>query len=202
MTLMTQADFAAHRGVGKSAVSNWKKAGLLVFAEDDAGRAMVHVERSDARLNARVDPTRGRPSAGLNGGTAPAIVESDAGAGEDTTAGGQRSLALVKAEQAEEALVSQRLKNASAASELVPRVDAQRLLAEGGRAIRERLMAWLRGSAEQRVAMRDVKDLLAFEDAEVSALFAELAQQAAAGVFAAPDEDQDDAPADGEEQAA
>ena len=50
MTLVTQAEYAAHRGVHKSTVSRWAKAGRLVL---DGGQ--VDLERSDELL----DATRG-----------------------------------------------------------------------------------------------------------------------------------------------
>ncbi|WP_430635034.1 hypothetical protein [Sphingomonas hankookensis] len=66
MTLLTKGEFALHRGVGKSAVSNWSKKGLLVMGEcPETGAIKVDVERTDARINARVDPMRGRPTGGL-----------------------------------------------------------------------------------------------------------------------------------------
>ncbi|MEG8021810.1 hypothetical protein [Sphingomonas aerolata] len=75
MTLMTKGEFAVHRGVGKSAVSNWAKKDLLVMGEcPTSGAIKVDVERTEARINARVDPMRGRPSASLPL-AAPAPVE-------------------------------------------------------------------------------------------------------------------------------
>ncbi|MBM3927382.1 MAG: hypothetical protein FJ335_02840, partial [Sphingomonadales bacterium] len=65
MTLMTKGAYAVHRGVGKSAVSNWSRKGLLVLGEcPTSGAVMVDVGRTDARINSRVDPTRGRPTNG------------------------------------------------------------------------------------------------------------------------------------------
>jgi hypothetical protein len=40
---MTQAQFARHRGAGKSSATNWKNAGLLVLAEGPNGKMMVDV---------------------------------------------------------------------------------------------------------------------------------------------------------------
>ena len=52
---MSQADFARHRGVARKSVTYWKRRGLLVMMPDGS----VHVEKSDALLNARPAKYRG-----------------------------------------------------------------------------------------------------------------------------------------------
>ena len=149
--LLSQTDFARHRGVGKSAVSNWKKAGMIVFADDGAGRLLVDVMRTEARLNARIDPTRGRPST-----SSPDVVTPDLAAIGDQADGSplaQRNLALVRAEVAEEDLIGRRLRNAESARELVPAMEAERRLAELGRMAFERVKAELRSSAERNPSL-------------------------------------------------
>ena len=178
MTLMTQAAFAAHCGVGKPAVSNWKKAGHLVFAEGPDGREMVHVERSEARLNARVDRMRGRPTTAMNTGEAAPASEPAAEAGQES--GG---FAAVRVQVAAEDLIAKRLKNARDASELVPRLAAERQCAELGRAMRERVQAWLRSAADRLAVERDPRVVVAFASVELDQVFAELADQIAAGAL-------------------
>ena len=187
MALMTQAEFAAHRGVGKSAVSNWKKAGLLVFAEGPDGKLAVHVERTDAKLNARIDPTRGRPTTAI--GEAPAIgelpMESDA------AQTGGRNAAAVRVEVAEEELVARRMKNAEMARQLVPLSECERRLASLGRMARERVMAELRGRAERIAAARETREAMLLMDEACDAAFAALADAIEGGAL---DRDESEAP--------
>lgn len=169
-TLMTQAAFAARRGVGKSAVSNWKKAGLLVFAEGEGGKLFVHVERSEARLEARLDPMRGRPASGE-------VVEpAPTDGGDDLLsidAAGKRKLSDARAELVDEDLFGKRLKNAAAAGELVPLVESERRLSAVGRMVRERLAAEERNVAERLAATGDVRGVMAIlEEARVKAFTA------------------------------
>lgn len=155
-TLMTQADFAARRGVGKSAVSNWKKAGLLVFAEGEGGKLFVHVERSEARLEARLDPMRGRPASGE-------AVEPAAGDSGDELpldAPAKRKLSDARAELVDEDLFGKRLSNAAKAGELVPLVEAERRLAAIGRMAQERVAAEERNVAERLAATNDVRAVM------------------------------------------
>ncbi len=168
-TLMTQAEFAARRGVGKSAVSNWKKAGLLIFAEGEGGKLFVHAERSEARLEARLDPMRGRPASGE--AVEPAVT--DGGDELPLDAPAKRKWSDARAELADEDLFGKRLKNAQAAGELVPLVEAERRLAAIGRMIRERLAAEERNVAERLAATSDVRGVMAIlEEARVKAFTA------------------------------
>jgi hypothetical protein len=190
--LLTQADFAKRRGVGKSAVSNWKKAGLLVFAEDADGRMMVDARRTEARLNSRLDPTRGRPTAATQETAAPLPLSDDAG---DPGAGQERNLARVRAEVAEEDLVDKRLKNAARARELVPAAEAERRVGALGQMVRERIQAELRAKAERLAAEREPRAIMALLDEAVDRGFLALAKAVAGGSL-------DDLEEDGEEVAA
>lgn len=190
--LLTQADFAKRRGVGKSAVSNWKKAGLLVFAEDADGRMMVDARRTEARLNSRLDPTRGRPTAATQETAAPQPLSDDAG---DPGAGQERNLARVRAEVAEEDLVDKRLKNAARARELVPAAEAERRVGALGQMVRERIQAELRAKAERLAAEREPRAIMALLDEAVDRAFLALAKAVAGGSL-------DDLEDDGEEVAA
>lgn len=172
--LMSQSDFATRRGVGKSAVSNWKAAGLLVFAEAPGGKLLVDVERTEARLNAKVDPTRGRPT----GGQLPFAAAAPAEPG-DLPKG--RTAALVRVELAEEQLIEKRQKNAQAAGELMPYVELERRGVELCRSARERVNAAFRGMAERLAAETEVRAIMAIGLAEFDRVFVSLAEKFASG---------------------
>jgi hypothetical protein len=62
---ISKSAFAAHRGVGTSAVSNWIARGQLAGAaltED----GQINVEEADRQLGVAVDPGRGAPAAGAS----------------------------------------------------------------------------------------------------------------------------------------
>ncbi len=199
MTLMTKGQFAVHRGVGKSAVSNWAKKGLLVMGECPSTTAvMVDVERTEARINSRVDPMRGRPTASLPAPSALPLVDPADGF-EASLAG--RSVAKVRAELAEENLVTLRLKNAERGKELAPRIELERRAAELGRVARERMQAMFRAISERLAAERDSRTIMAIGSAEIDRVFAELANDVEAGKLAEPDEP-DDAAVENELEAA
>lgn len=193
--LMTQVEFARHRGVGKSAVSNWKRDGLVVFAEGPGGRQMVDVGRTDARLNAKIDPMRGRPSTASGqapDGEAPALpLEQQplpSGAPSPPT---ERTLNAERIEQVREQRIGQAMKNAQLAGELVPLVEAQKRVAEVGRSARERMHAWFRSQAERLAAEKDVRQVMAIGESGIDQVFAELADAADSGEFAGDDVDAD-----------
>jgi phage terminase Nu1 subunit (DNA packaging protein) len=201
---MTQAQFARHRGVSKGSVTNWKNAGLLVMAEGPNGKPMVDVVRSELKLNANIDPMRGRPPTGGDcapavspGGEAPALPLPDGQAAP--TSPGQRTIADERADLTREQRIGQAMKNAQLAAELVPLIEAQRRVAEVGRATRERIHAWFRGIAEQLAATSDVRTIMVLGEEGIDDVFAQLARAAAAGDFAADDED--DAELTAEEEA-
>lgn len=185
--LMTQAAFARHRGVTRPAVSNWKKAGLLVLAEDPAdGRIKVDVGRSDARINGRVDPGRGRPA-----NAAPPVAEQPAEtppASAEPGAPAPENLNTVRLELIKQQTAGHVLKNAREAGELAPVIELQRRAVEVGRAARDRMQAWFRGEAERLLAQRDVRALMAIGEEGIDRVFAELADMAADGAFGAEDE--------------
>lgn len=189
--LMTQAEFARHRGVSKGCVTNWKNDGLLIMAEGPGGRPMVDVQRSEMRLNAKIDPMRGRPSTGgaseptaAPGGDAPALPLEAGGAGPVR----RDDLADERALQVREQRVGQALKNARLAGELVPLIEAERRVSEVGRAMRDRMHAWLRANSERFAAEKDVRQIMALGEAGIDEVFAELAAAAEAGAFAGDDD--------------
>lgn len=181
--LMTQAEYAVYRGVGRSAVSNWKKAGNLVFAEDGEGRLKVDVMRSDARINTRIDPMRGRPSgtSGQSPSEQPVLPMAAADRGEAATVSSER-LDLLREQR-----TGQALKNAKAAGDLVPLVEGVRLWGEAARTTRERMQSELRGIAEQLANETQTRLVMALLEQTVDRVFADIAAEIEAG------DDDDDA---------
>lgn len=189
MQLMTQAEFARHRGVGKSAVSNWKKDGLLVLVEESGtGRIKVDRDRTDAKLNARIDPMRGRPPT-ATASTTPAAAADPAPSLPLEQASGGDSFADERKAYTREQRIGQAMKNAQAAGELVPLIEAERRIEEAGRAARERMHSWFRGEAERFAAEREVRTIMTIGEEGIDRVFAELAEMAGRGEFADDDEE-------------
>ena len=182
--LMTQAEYAAYRGVKPSAVSNWKKAGHVLFAEGEDSKLYVDVARTDARLAAKLDPTRGRPT------TTQAVQASTTlfqAARPDAEAGG--GVTDARSELMREQTIGHRLKNAKEAKELLPVVEYERRAAELGRLARERMHSIVRTLSERLAAERDPRQVTALLASEVDRAVNELADQVEAGALdAASDE--------------
>ncbi len=186
---MSKSEFAVHRGVGKSAVSNWAKAQLLVMAEDpeDPTKMKIDVARTEARLNAKIDPARGRPTKGVAQpqGDLPLAVPATAPAG-----GG--SLADVRTDLIRQQTEKLQLENARRAGDLVPLEEYARRASEFGRVARERMLSVVRSQAEWLAANRDARAIVAQMEDEIDRAFADLAAQIASGALAdgsEPDED-------------
>lgn len=182
--LMTQSDYAAYRGVGRSAVSNWKKAGNLVFAEGADGRPMVDVVRSDARINARIDPMRGRPAA-----AATPVVDQPvlAAVGPDrleTSTVSSERLELLREQR-----IGQAQKNAQAAGDLIPLIEGLRLWGEAARSARERMQSELRGISERLARETEIRAVMALLEETVDRVFTELAAEIEAGDDESDEED-------------
>lgn len=188
--LMTQAEFAAHRGVGKSAVSNYKKAGLLVFGEDPAdGKIKVDVARTEARLNSKVDPTRGRPTTAQSAGAQDAPLLDQAAA---LTMGGVSrqmiDVANVRTDLVRQQVIEKQMANARRAGELVPVAEYEKRATELGRVVRERMQSMLRTMSERFAAEKDPRQIVAVGALEIDRIFTELADQAEAGTLSADDQ--------------
>lgn len=193
-TLMTQAEFARHRCVGRSAVSNWKKAGLLILVEDGLdGRIKVDRDRSDAKINARIDPGRGRPTtaaSAVDAATAAELPIEDLPAASPAAPGSAapENLNTVRLELIRQQTAGHVLKNAREAGELAPIIELQRRAGELGRAMRDRMHAWFRGEAERLAVERDVRTIMTIGETGIDQVFAELADMAADGAFGADEE--------------
>jgi len=188
--LMSKSEFAVHRGVGKSAVSNWAKASLLVMAEDpaDPTKVKIDVARTEARLNAKIDPARGRPTKGVAqpaGDLPPAPTSAPAAGG---------SLADVRTDLIRQQTEKLQLENARRAGDLVPLEEYARRASEFGRVARERMLSVVRSQAEWLAANRDARAIVAQLEDEIERAFADLAAQIASGQVAdGIDPDEDDA---------
>lgn len=193
MPLMTQVEYARHRGVTKGAVSNWKKDGLLVLAEDPAtGKIKVDRDRTDAKLNAKIDPMRGRPPTATAEPAPPSTLPLEPPAEGSPFAGpGERTLADERLDEIRERRIGNALKNAQTAGELVPLVEAERRVSEAARACRERMHAWFRGEVERLAAERDERAIMSLGEEGIDRVFAELADMAQRGEFAGGGEDEE-----------
>jgi hypothetical protein len=185
--LMTYGEFARHRGVGKSAVSNWKRDGLLAMGEGADGKLYVDVERTDARLNVRFDPMRGRPPAASSEMIGLALLpDSGSGSLQQLPELGE-SLQAVRVELIRRQSTGHALRNAQTAGELAPVSELLDRANAIGRVARERIHAWFRGEAERFAAVRDVREIMTIGEKGIDQVFADLADQAAAGGFTGED---------------
>lgn len=178
--LMSQADYARYRGVGRPAVSNWKRAGHLVLAEDQAGRLMIDVMRTDARLNARIDPMRGRPASAAT--TVP-ITVAPRPATDDRA--DQATVSSERLELIREQRTGQALRNAQTARELVPLSEAMAILLGAARTLRERTQSELRGLAERLANEAETRAIMMLLEETIDRVFNDVAAE----IEAADDED-------------
>lgn len=110
--LMSKAAYARHRGVGKSAVSNWVTREQIVIVD-----GKVDVKASDALLDASVDPGRGRPTTAPAPRPASKRSAKPAAKAPDTA---PNAVAAERAQALQEQRIGQALKNAQLAGSLVP----------------------------------------------------------------------------------
>lgn len=180
---MTQTQYARHRGVGKSAVSNWKADGLLVFVEGPGGKPMVDVARTDARVNANIDPGRGRPSnAHLEAAQSQPPPPSPAALANDELATVRTGLIVAQT-------VEKTLKNARTAGELVLLADMESRAGDYGRLVRECFHAIVRDKSEQLAAERDPRAIVALLQTEVDVRLSDLARRIVNAPIAPPEDE-------------
>lgn len=198
MTLMRATEYAKHRGVTKGAVSNWKSAGLLVWADDPErpGRQLIDVQKSDAYLDRVIDPTRGRPRAG----------EVEEAQGDGSAAPARAAISKIEAARLEdmaERTLRRRLDNQVILGSLVPLAEYERRAGDMGRLVRERTSGIIRQLAERLAAETEPRQIIALLSEQFDQLFDHLADQieadakAEAGVdqvlAAEADDEEDDA---------
>ena len=184
--LMTQTEFAKHRGVGRSAVSNYKTKGLLVFGEGADGSILVDVARTEARLNAKVDPTRGRPTTSQVGGAQDALP-LDQPVSSSPVSHQMRDVANVRTDLVRQQVIEKQMANARRAGELVAVAEYEKRATELGRVVRERMQSMLRTMSERFAAEKDPRQIVAAGSVEIDRIFTELADQAEAGTLSADD---------------
>ncbi len=146
--LISKAAYARHRGVGKSAVSNWIARDQIVLKD-----GKVDVAASDAKLGAMVDPASGRdpvPRPATNK-TSSAKAKSTAGVADSA----QAQLAEERLGEIRERRIGQAMKNAQAAGELVEIGEYESRLATLISGFCERLQAELRAQAEALAMEQD-----------------------------------------------
>lgn len=172
--LMSQTEFAARHRVGKPAVSNWKKRGLLVFAPDPdrPGKELVDVARSDLLVRGTIDPTRGRTRTAGEAAAPPSPSEPAA----------RRELPMSGLQQAQLADIEERTRRRKIETEvmlgtLVPIAEYERRAGDLGRLIRERTQALIRQHAERVAAESDPRTIMALLGEAFDQLFNQVADE-------------------------
>ena len=156
--LMSKAQFARHRGVGRSAVSNWITRGQLAIVD-----GKVDVAASEALLDASVDPGRGRPpehDPQPGGGTPAKKTGSASSKPAAATAksegdGDADNLRELRAQQLRETAHGAALKNAKMAGDLVPATAAGNIVESTISGFLDRAQADLRNLADMLVRETD-----------------------------------------------
>lgn len=203
MTMLMKSEFAALKGVGASAVSNWAKKGLLVYGQDPArpGKQLVDVEKSELLINGTIDQTRGRPRAA---GVAQVEGEIASPPSASPRHPAMSSAETARMEEMRERTLGRRIDNEKALGNLVQLGVVEQQAADRGRMIRERVNAVVRAQAERLAAESDPRAIVALLTAEFDGLFTRIADEieqeasaeAAADVALSriidPDEDDDD----------
>lgn len=189
--LLSQSAYAQHCGVGRSAVSNWKKDGLLIMV----GKK-VDVAASDAMRAGSVDPGKGRPrtsdgsaasppaaSGSGSGGPAPGrTAKTRTGQRDRVSSAAEmpdtpRTLEKVRMELVEEQRIAAAQKNAVAAGELAPVIAMERLLTEAGRMFLSVVKARLRGTAEKLAKADSHRAVMTLLDSTIDKAGAEVADR-------------------------
>ena len=177
MALLMKSEFAALKGVGASAVSNWAKKGLLVYGSDPArpGKKLVDVEKSELLINGTIDQTRGRPRAAGS-------VQVEGEAADQAPAAAPRHPVMSSAEAARmedmrERTLGRRIDNEKALGNLVALGVVEQQAADRGRMIRERVNAVVRAQAERLGAESDPRAIVALLTAEFDGLFSRIADE-------------------------
>jgi hypothetical protein len=165
--LMTATAYAAHRGVVKSAVSNWKKRELIVWAEDETGKLLIDVLRTDAKLNANVDPTKGRPTTGQ---AALPLAPSQQSQLQDDVSKVRTDLIRAQTE-------SKLLENARRAGSLVAIAEYEARAAEIGRLARERMHSMVRQLSERLASESEPRAIIALLSERIDQVFGDLADK-------------------------
>jgi phage terminase Nu1 subunit (DNA packaging protein) len=141
--LATGKEFAAHRGVHPSRVSQWKRQGRLVFADD--GR--INVEASDASLNSTLDQAKGMrrtgniTSSAATGPGAQAELQQVRPQEPANAARGDRAYWDDKAREQKAVATMAELKALQQAGALVPAAGVKKAATEAARSLRNAMLA-------------------------------------------------------------
>lgn len=170
--LMTASEYAAYKGKTPGSVSNWKKRGLIEYGQG----GLIDVVRSDIKVNAAIDPTRGRPSR--------AVATAAAHTGDPPAAEPPNQVQMVadvRVDLIREQTIARRIKNTADAGALVPYEEFAARLTKFARLSRERMISIVRSNAERLAAEREPRQVVALLEAEIATAFAKLAQDARSG---------------------
>jgi len=145
--LMNATAYAARRGVGKSAVSNWKKAGLLVMAPDPAnpGKMLIDAEKTDMILRGSIDPTRGRPT---KAAASQAVSQAAPSEAQDLKKPYVSPMEAARLEEMQERILRRQLERAQLTGQLVDLGEYSSRIANLARLVRERTIGVIRMNAE------------------------------------------------------
>lgn len=179
-SLMTKGEFAAHMNVGPSAVSNWNKKGLILFAPDPErpGKQLVDAERSALLIRASVDTTRGRPRKADQ--AAAEQSPSSSGEGGGASLSGRPPAQLNALEQARldemrERTTRRQIENGQLLGQLVSLAEYERRAGEMGRMLRERSHGLVRKLAERLAAETDPRAIITLMGEGLDGLFDQVA---------------------------
>lgn len=167
--LLKQAEFAARHGVGPSAVSNWKKRGLVVFAPDPRrpGKQLIDAEKSDLLVRGTIDQTRGRPRGDAAEAAAPAESTAPAIA--------MNGLEAARLEEMRERTTRRKIENEQLLGRLVSLAEYERRAGDMGRMIRERTHGLIRQHGERLAAETDPRTIMAILTEAFDGLFDQVA---------------------------
>jgi len=193
--LISKAAYARHRGVGKSAVSNWVKGDKIVIVD-----GKVDVAASDRKLDALVDQASGRdpapknaskrvgkPNTGRAGKPAEnAPAEARGSVANDSVA----ELQQERLEEIRERRFGSALKNAAIAGDLVPLSAYEAKLQAVIAGFCERMQSELRAQAEPLANESDKRKVRGLLDETIHRVRSDFAERLAGS--ADPESEEDD----------
>ncbi len=175
--LMKKGDFAKRQKVGASAVSNWAKKGLLVFAADpnQPGKQLVDVEKSELLIRGTIDPTRGRPRA--QDAQASGQPTDDQPQGSAPSPIALNGLEAARLDEMRERTTRRRIENEQLLGRLVPLPEYERRAGDLGRLVRERTLGLVRQLSERLAAETDPRTVAAILNDAFDKLFNKVADE-------------------------
>ncbi|ESQ82383.1 hypothetical protein AEAC466_17320 [Asticcacaulis sp. AC466] len=164
--------------MGKSAVSNWKKAGLLVFVADplNPGKQLIDAEKTDILINGSIDQTRGRPPTAIaQGGTSAgqALPETP----EPKKPAYISPMEAARLEEMQERVMRRQLERAQLTGQLVDLAEYSMRMANMARLVRERTIGVIRTNAEALAEEPDPRAITALLTDVFDKMFAQVAAE-------------------------